>query len=152
MIQWFLVFPLLELTKRITLKYYQLTDFCCCNYQFEAKNLGNAKSFKAKIPLSLYKNQSFDFSATFLKIIMSALMLRIPTNVTQGLEMPLVFPLTACCFVSYPAFKQCVVVFLRDGPLQCPPVKKEHFLLFSLSLFLLSKQGCFWCTILCYFR
>lgn len=42
---------------------------------------------------------------------MSALMLRIFTNVMQGLKTSLVFPLTACCSASFTAFKQC---FLKE--------------------------------------
>lgn len=85
---------------------------CCCDNRFEAKNLGNSNlSFKAKIPLPPCESQSSEFGATSLKIMMSVLMLRIFTNVMQGLKTSLVFPLTACCSASFTAFKQC---FLKE--------------------------------------
>lgn len=81
--------------------------------------LSKEKNFKAKTPLYPYEDQSFEFSATFLKIMISTLMLRISTNVMQGLKISLVFPLTACCSASFTAFKQCffkeMAVFLRKS-------------------------------------
>lgn len=147
-----------EYTKVIKIKYYPLAYVFCVETIFmmqrtkERHKLWDVlfyvrEKIKTKIPPSPWEDQSFEFRAVFLKIMISTLMLRISTNAMQGLKISLVFPLTACCSASFTAFKQCflkrwqffkgkVTVHVRHFPL---PKDKKGIIL-RLSFFPLASE------------